>query len=56
MARSVADVVALYNAITGYDENDQTSLNREDAQIAQPAATKLNGLRLGVDADWFKWY
>ncbi|MEC8700574.1 MAG: amidase [Pseudomonadota bacterium] len=55
MARSVADAVALYNAITGYDENDQTSLNREDAQIAQPAATKLNGLRLGVDADWFSY-
>ncbi|MEC8471530.1 MAG: amidase family protein, partial [Pseudomonadota bacterium] len=40
---------------TGYDEKDQTSLNREDAQIAQPAAKSLNGLRLGVDADWFSY-
>ena len=53
MARSVADAVALYNGIAGYDENDQTSLNLEDAQIAQLAATNLTGLRLGVDADWF---
>ena len=53
MARSVVDAVALYNGIAGYDENDQTSLNLEDAQIAQPAATNLTGLRLGVDADWF---
>ncbi len=53
MARSVADAVALYNEIAGYDENDRTSLNLEDAQIAQPAATNLTGLRLGVDADWF---
>jgi amidase len=28
-------------------------LNLEDAQIAQPAATNLTGLRLGVDAEWF---
>jgi len=34
MARSVADAVALYNGIAGYDENDRTSLNLEDAQLA----------------------
>ena len=53
MARSVADAVALYNCIAGYDENDKTSLNREDTEIAELAATNLNGLRLGLDAGWF---
>ena len=52
MARSVADAVALYNCMAGYDENDKTSLNREDTKIAGIDAPNLNGLRLGVDASW----
>ncbi len=48
MARSVADAVALFNAMTGYDEND-LAMPRLAASLAlEYRLTELAGKRLGV--------
>ena len=48
MARSVADVVALFNAMTGYDENDFAMPRLAEDLALEYRLTGLAGKRLGV--------
>jgi len=53
MARSVADAAAMYNAIAGFDDKDETSLATGPVRIPPLIGTELKGLRLGIDRAWF---
>lgn len=48
MARSVADVVALFNAMTGYDEDDFAMPRRAEDLMLEFRLTGLSGKRLGL--------
>lgn len=48
MARSVADVVALFNAMTGYDENDFAMPRLAEDLALEYRLTGLAGKRLGI--------
>lgn len=48
MARSVADVVALFNAMTGYDENDFAMPRLAENLALEYRLTGLAGKRLGI--------
>lgn len=48
MARSVADVVALFNAMTGYDEDDFAMPRMAEDLALEYRLTGLTGKRLGV--------
>lgn len=48
MARSVADVVALFNAMTGYDENDFAMPRLAENLVLEYRLTGLAGKRLGI--------
>lgn len=48
MARSVADVVALFNAMTGYDEDDLAMPRLAEDLMLEYRLTGLSGKRLGL--------
>jgi amidase len=49
MARSVADVALIFDAIAGKDPNDPTSLDAAPASAAQQVGKDIRGLRIGID-------
>ncbi|MGH8704924.1 MAG: Asp-tRNA(Asn)/Glu-tRNA(Gln) amidotransferase subunit GatA [Burkholderiales bacterium] len=61
MAKSVADLALLLNAMTGFDARDSTSLERPaedytrdlEARATQGAARPLAGLRIGLPQEYF---
>lgn len=49
MARSVADVAALFEALSGYDADDPTSAR----EPASPQGVEIEALRIGLPRDFF---
>lgn len=52
MARSVADVAIMFDAIAGRDPKDPTSLDAEAMQAFPALARDIRGVRIGVDRDY----
>jgi len=53
MARSAEDLALLLNVMTGFDERDSTSLQRDKEDYARDLAKPLNGLRIGLPREFF---
>jgi amidase len=52
MARSVADVAILFDAIAGRDPNDATSLDVPAANVSGALNRGIAGVRIGLDRDY----
>jgi aspartyl-tRNA(Asn)/glutamyl-tRNA(Gln) amidotransferase subunit A len=52
-ARSAADLALMLNAMAGFDTRDSTSLEREAEDYARDLARPINGLRVGLPAEFF---
>lgn len=52
MARSVQDVAILLEALSGYDADDPTSVDRP-AEEARPRVRSVEGLRIGLPSNYF---
>ena len=53
MARSAEDCALLLNVMTGFDERDSTSLQREKEDYARDLTLPLSGLRIGLPKEFF---
>ncbi len=53
MARSAEDCALLLNLMTGFDERDSTSLQREREDYARDLDQPLKGLRIGLPREFF---
>ncbi len=53
MARSAEDCALLLNAMTGFDERDSTSLQREKEDYVRDLDLPLKGLRIGLPREFF---
>ena len=53
MARSAEDLALLLNVMTGFDERDSTSLQRDKEDYTRDLAKPLNGLRIGLPKEFF---
>jgi len=53
MARSAEDLALMLNVMTGFDERDSTSLQREKEDYTRDLAKPLNGLRIGLPKEFF---
>lgn len=53
MGRSVADVANLYQLLCGRDVKDATSVNRQYPNFAKELKGDVNGLRIGIPAEYF---
>ncbi|HEY1928543.1 MAG TPA: amidase [Caulobacteraceae bacterium] len=52
MAREVADVATLFDAMAGHDPHDATSLAAPPANAVKALAGGVRGLRIGLDRDY----
>jgi amidase len=52
MARSVADVAIMFDAIAGRDPKDATSIDAEAPQTFKALTGDIRGVRIGVDRDY----
>ncbi len=53
MAKSAEDLALMLNVMTGFDERDSTSLQREEEDYARDLAKPLSGLRIGLPREYF---
>jgi aspartyl-tRNA(Asn)/glutamyl-tRNA(Gln) amidotransferase subunit A len=53
MAKSAEDLALLLNIMTGFDEHDSTSLQREKEDYTQNLEESVNGLRIGLPKEFF---
>ena len=53
MARSAEDCALMLNVMTGFDERDSTSLQRDKEDYARNLNQPLNGLRIGLPKEFF---
>ncbi|MCB5185979.1 Asp-tRNA(Asn)/Glu-tRNA(Gln) amidotransferase subunit GatA [Methylobacillus gramineus] len=53
MAKSCEDMALMMNVMTGFDERDSTSLNREKEDYARDLGKPLAGLRVGLPKEYF---
>jgi aspartyl-tRNA(Asn)/glutamyl-tRNA(Gln) amidotransferase subunit A len=53
MARSAEDLALLLNVMTGFDERDSTSLQRDKEDYAADLERPLSGLRIGLPKEFF---
>jgi aspartyl-tRNA(Asn)/glutamyl-tRNA(Gln) amidotransferase subunit A len=53
MARSVADMALLLQAMAGFDERDSTSIDRPVPDYSATLEAPLAGLRIGLPAEYF---
>ena len=53
IARSAADLALLLNVMAGFDPRDSTSLDRPKEDYARHLETKMEGLRIGLPAEYF---
>ncbi|MCB6184100.1 Asp-tRNA(Asn)/Glu-tRNA(Gln) amidotransferase subunit GatA [Leeia sp. TBRC 13508] len=53
MAQTAEDCALLLNVMSGFDELDSTSLEREVEDYASDLNTPLNGLRIGLPKEYF---
>ena len=51
--RTAEDLALLLNAMAGFDARDSTSLRREPEEYARGLAQSLQGLRIGLPAEFF---
>jgi aspartyl-tRNA(Asn)/glutamyl-tRNA(Gln) amidotransferase subunit A len=49
IAKSVADIAIVMNAISGYDRRDPSSLRVRPLRFAEESGLGVNGLRIGID-------
>ena len=52
MARSVADVAIMFDAIAGRDPNDATSLDAQAPDTFKALTGDIRGVRIGIDRDY----
>ncbi len=53
MARSAEDLALMLNVMTGFDERDSTSLQRDKEDYARDLGKPLAGLRIGLPKEFF---
>ncbi|MCB5188787.1 Asp-tRNA(Asn)/Glu-tRNA(Gln) amidotransferase subunit GatA [Methylobacillus caricis] len=53
MAKSCEDMALMMNVMTGFDERDSTSLNREKEDYTRDLGKPLAGLRVGLPKEYF---
>jgi len=53
MARSAEDCALMLNVMTGFDERDSTSLQRDKEDYARDLSKPLAGLRIGLPKEFF---
>ncbi len=53
MARSAEDLSLMLNVMTGFDDRDSTSLQRDKEDYARDLVKPLNGLRIGLPKEFF---
>src|SRR3954469_21986760 len=53
LAKSVADLALLMNAMAGFDPRDSTSLERPKEDYARSLQMPLSGMRIGVPREYF---
>lgn len=53
MAKSCEDMALMMNVMTGFDERDSTSLEREKEDYARDLNKPLTGLRVGLPKEYF---
>lgn len=53
MAKSAEDLALMLNVMTGFDERDSTSLQREKEDYARDLDKLLSGLRIGLPKEYF---
>lgn len=53
LTRSAEDSAWMLNAMAGFDERDSTSLEREKTDYTAELGQSLNGLKIGVPAEYF---
>ena len=53
MARSAEDLALLLNVMTGFDERDSTSLQRDKEDYTRDLSKPLNGIRVGLPKEFF---
>ena len=53
IGKDVEDVAILFNAITGYDEKDSTSVNMEHPDYTKSLEKGISGLRIGLPKEFF---
>ncbi len=53
MARSAEDLALMMNVMTGFDERDSTSLQREKEDYARGLDKPITGLRIGLPKEFF---
>src|SRR5574340_188149 len=53
MARSAEDLALMLNVMTGFDERDSTSLQRDKEDYARALTNPLSGLRIGLPKEFF---
>ena len=53
MAHSCEDMALMMNVMTGFDERDSTSLQREKEDYARDLGKPLTGLRIGLPKEYF---
>jgi aspartyl-tRNA(Asn)/glutamyl-tRNA(Gln) amidotransferase subunit A len=53
MAKSAEDLALMLNVMTGFDERDSTSLQREKEDYARDLNKPLSGLRVGLPREYF---
>ncbi len=52
MARRVADVAIMFDAIAGHDSQDATSLTDPTSSTVAQLGQRIDGLRIGIDRDY----
>lgn len=53
MAKSAEDLALMLNVMTGFDERDSTSLQREKEDYGRDLSKPLSGLRIGLPREYF---
>lgn len=53
LTKNVHDCAIMMNAISGYDENDSTSVPKEVPDYTEALAGDINGLKIGIPKEYF---
>ena len=53
VAKDVTDCATILEAITSYDKNDSTSVEREDTDFTSALVDDVKGMRIGIPKDYF---
>jgi aspartyl-tRNA(Asn)/glutamyl-tRNA(Gln) amidotransferase subunit A len=53
ITRNVTDCATLLEIISGYDERDSTSVNRDVPRYTESLSKKIDGIRIGIPKEYF---